>query len=768
MAFSIIKNLNVNEFANELNEAQRDAVTSYQGPSLIVAGAGSGKTRVLSYRIAYMLKNGVQPSGILALTFTNKAANEMKERIALLIGQSYARKIRAGTFHSVFSRILRTESDAINYPYDYTIYDSLDSKNLIRSICKEMNLDEKIYKASEILSRISMAKNNLITPDIYSSSNEIQERDRSLQRPALAAIYSRYAVRCKRSGAMDFDDLLLTTNILFHNHPAILQKYRDIFNYILVDEYQDTNYSQYLIINKLAQVHKNICVIGDDAQSIYSFRGARLENILKFQTDYPEARLFKLERNYRSTQNIVEAANSVISKNKDQIRKKLYSKNLAGEKIKIIEAGSDKDEGVQISNMIKNIVCSRQIKYNDFAILYRTNAQSRIFEESMRRLNIPYKVYGGLSFFERKEIKDMLSYYRLVVNPADDESLKRIINYPLRGIGKTSILKIEWLAQQTGRTMWEIINDLNLIHKEFNKGIQQKLSGFRQLMEDYICRYKEMEAFDLAYTIASNSGVLKDLNNDKTPEGISRIENLQELLNGIKEFTENPENIVNTSLSAYLQTVALYTDADNDKDENKNKVLLMTIHSAKGLEFRNVFISGVEEELFPSFMSVNTQKELDEERRLFYVALTRAMENVFISYSLSRYKWGVLSYCKPSRFIKEIDREFLDFSMVPGLDPVIKPSYQNSLDHIRHKPREKALFNHNRFLKIDNISRNEPIAADDPSGIMVGMKVEHARFGKGKVISKEGMSPNVKATVFFKEHGQKQLLLKFARLKIIS
>ena len=758
----------MNDLLSELNEFQRDAVANYQGPSLIIAGAGSGKTRVLTYRIAHMLREGVNPSSILALTFTNKAAKEMKERIASLVDINQSRKLWMGTFHSVFSRILRLESSALGYPSEYTIYDSSDSKNLIKTIIKELNLDDKVYKPNEVLGRISMAKNNLLTAEAYASNNEIIAQDNSSRRSAMSTIFIKYTARCKRSGAMDFDDLLLNTNILFRNHPEILNKYRNIFRYILVDEYQDTNYSQYLIIKKLAQEHKNICVVGDDAQSIYSFRGARIENILKFQSDYPGVKLYKLERNYRSTQNIVDAANSVINKNKEQIPKKVFSKNIVGEKIRIIEARTDTDEGNQVAGMMRDMIFAQQLQYKDFAILYRTNAQSRIFEESLRRNNIPYRVYGGMSFFQRKEVKDMLSYYRLVVNSGDDESLKRIINYPLRGIGKTTILKIEEIAQSSDKTMWDILNKRDMMLRMFNKGIYLKIYAFTELINEYRKKALEMEAFDLAYTIASNSGVLKDLNQDKTPEGISRVENVEELLNGIREFTENPENIDDTSLSRYLQTVTLYTDADNDTDEDRNKVLIMTIHSAKGLEFKNIFITGLEEELFPSFMSATTPKELEEERRLFYVALTRAKENVFISYAATRYKWGVLSNCTPSRFLGEIDEQFIDLPLTVRDDAAMKNNSGKLITKSYENKPQNTFLNQKNLVKMEN-SVSKPIeASSDPFEIMTGMEVEHERFGKGKVISKEGFPPNAKATVFFKEHGQKQLLLKFAKLKIIS
>ena len=755
------------DLIKELNDNQRVAVINYQGPTLVIAGAGSGKTRVLTFRIAYMLDQGVKPFTILALTFTNKAAREMKERISGLVNYHTAKMLWMGTFHSIFSRILRYESAALGFPSDYTIYDTTDSKNLIKTIIHELKLDDKLYKPSEIQSRISMAKNNLVTPEVYAGNAEIQSIDNSTRRPGLSEIYIRYAARCKRAGAMDFDDLLLNTNLLFRDHPAILDKYRKAFRYILIDEYQDTNYSQYLIIKQLTGEHNNICVVGDDAQSIYSFRGARIENILKFSSDYPEAQLIKLERNYRSTQNIVDAANSLISKNKEQISKKIYSRNGEGAKIRLLEARTDSEEGYIIAGLIKDMLYSRQMRYRDFAILYRTNAQSRIFEEALRKMNIPYRVYGGMSFFQRKEVKDTLAYFRFVLNPADDESLKRIINYPLRGIGKTTVARVELLAQSAQKSMWEILTDPGLLLSEFNKGVCQKLSSFVDMINEYRKIAGEMGAFDLAYTIASSAGIIKDLSQDKTLEGISRIQNLEEILNGIREFTENEENEENTSLSAYLQTVTLYTDADTDNDEDKDKVLIMTAHSAKGLEFKCVFVAGMEEELFPSFMSANTMKELEEERRLFYVAITRAMEYLFISYAATRFKWGILNHCNPSRFISDIDEKYIEPESQLTSIPKQTPKQPEKI-YSHGKAAESIPFKTTRkFVRIeDKNTVNDEIA--DPHGIMTGMNVEHERFGKGKVLSKEGIAPNIRVTVFFKDHGQKQLLLKFARLKIIS
>jgi DNA helicase-2/ATP-dependent DNA helicase PcrA len=632
-----------------------------------------------------------------------------------------------------------------------------------------MNLDEKIYKPSEVLGRISKAKNNLVTPEAYASSTEIATHDNNNRRPMMAVIYSRYVTRCKKAGAMDFDDLLLNTNILFRDHPAVLQKYQSAFKYILVDEYQDTNYSQYLIIRKLSQNHSNVCVVGDDAQSIYSFRGARIENILNFKRDYPEVTLHKLERNYRSTKNIVNAANSIIANNKDQIHKKVYSEKQEGEKIRIIEAKSDHEEGFIISNLIKDILYARQYQYKDFAILYRTNAQSRIFEESLRKMNIPYKIYGGVSFFQRKEIKDILAYFKLVVNPSDDEAFKRIINYPLRGIGKTTILKIEELATSGNITMWNVIENPALMQTNFNKGVISKIAGFTSIIKDFKGKLDQMEAFDLAYSIVTSVGIFKELRDDKTPEGISRFENVEALLNGIREFNESGEEGLSPGLTDYLQTVTLLTDADTEKPEDNNKVTLMTIHSAKGLEFKHVCIVGVEEELFPSHMSINDPKDLEEERRLFYVAVTRAGESVSLSYADSRYKWGILGNCNPSRFISEISDQYLEYPKAFSPGNSIKSGRfgfetEKSVSSGTTKSVSPGFLKERKLIKMDRQQGRMPSETSDLSLIHVGTKVEHLRFGIGEVVLMEGD----KATVDFSNHGKKQLLLKFAKLKIVN
>ncbi len=764
----MLKNDDVKDLLKELNSEQREAVLNYKGPSLVIAGAGSGKTRVLTFRIAHMLNEGIHPASVLALTFTNKAAAEMKSRIADLVGSDSARKLWMGTFHSIFARILRLEAKALGYPTDYTIYDTTDSKNLIKTILKEMNLDEKIYKPSEVLGRISNAKNNLVTPEAYAASTEIATRDNNNRRPMMAVIYNRYTARCKKSGAMDFDDLLLNTNILFRDHPAILQKYQSAFRYILVDEYQDTNYSQYLIIRKLAQNHSNVCVVGDDAQSIYSFRGARIENILNFKRDYPGVVLHKLERNYRSTKNIVNAANSIIANNKDQIHKKVYSEKQVGEKIKIIEARADNEEGFLIANLIKDLLFAKQYKFKDFAVLYRTNAQSRIFEESLRKMNIPYKIYGGVSFFQRKEIKDILAYFKLVVNSADEEALKRIINYPLRGIGKTTVLKIEELAATTDTTMWEVIENHALMTMHFNKGVIGKVSGFASMIKDFRSKLGLMEAFDLAYSMVTSLGILKELRDDKTPEGISRYENAEALLNGIREFTETTEEGAIPGLTDYLQTVTLLTDADTEKTEDNNKVTLMTIHAAKGLEFKHVCIVGLEEELFPSHMSITNPRDLEEERRLFYVALTRGEDSISLSFANSRYKWGLLGNCNPSRFIAEIPEEFLEFpiSLSPNKSTnSTRFAFEDEgKSTISSKPAYQGYLNERKLIRVGKQPEQTAGEAADPSKIFVGTKVEHQRFGTGMVEFLEGD----KATVNFTQHGKKQLLLKFAKLKIVN
>jgi len=771
------------DFIKDLNEAQQKAVLAINGPSLVIAGAGSGKTRVLTYRIAYLLSQDIPPSQILALTFTNKAAREMKERIGKLVGPERARYLWMGTFHSVFSKILRREGHLLGYPSTYTIYDTSDSRSLIRKIIKELDLNDQIYKAAEIHGRISSAKNNLITPQAYFSSAQLIEMDKRTRRPRIADIYKLYALRCKKSDAMDFDDLLLNLYILIRDFPEVLARYQEQFRYILVDEYQDTNYLQYKIINQLSSRYKNICVVGDDAQSIYSFRGARIENILNFKHDYPDYGLFKLERNYRSTRNIVEAANSIIAKNRDQISKKIWSKKETGEKIKLIRAATDNEEGYLIANLIKDAVYAHQLRHLEIAILYRTNAQSRIFEEALRKLNIPYKVYGSLSFYQRKEIKDLLGYFRLTVNPYDEEALHRIINYPARGIGQTTLSRLDEIAASQDKRIWDVLLSIDDFSSVFNQGTIRKLKAFTGLINGYRDKLQTMEAFDLAYSIAESSGIMKDLHYENSPENLSKWENLQEILNGIKEFVESQEEAEDTTLESFLQSVSLLTDADNEKEEDRDKVTIMTAHAAKGLEYRFVYVTGLEEELFPSRMSSNTREEIEEERRLFYVAVTRAMEQVTLSYATTRYRWGVPVNSVPSRFIREIEPEYMDQPLEEEQEGSIQPGWKSSQPAWKSsqpawKPSQKKVervsLSTEKIKRMKPVSRatpespsGAPFTADDPAQIQTGMQVEHPRFGLGKIINLEGELPNRKATVFFKEHGQKQLLLKFAKLKII-
>jgi DNA helicase-2/ATP-dependent DNA helicase PcrA len=769
----------VEAIRKDLNEAQQEAVLNHKGPALVIAGAGSGKTRVLTYRVAYLLSLGIPPSRILALTFTNKAASEMKERIAVLVAPDLARRLWMGTFHSLFARILRREAEAIGFPSNYTIYDTIDSRSLVRTIIREFSLDEKIYKPGEVFGRISWAKNNLITPDVYLGRGEMQMRDQATRRPRLGEIYDRYVKRCKHFGAMDFDDLLLQTNLLFRDHPEILDRYRESFDYILVDEYQDTNLSQYLIIKKLSEVHRNICVVGDDAQSIYSFRGARIENILNFKNDYPDYRLFKLERNYRSTQTIVKAANSVIRKNQRQISKEIYSRKETGEQIRVVRAADDREEGFIVASHISDLRFREQLEYSDFAVLYRTNAQSRIFEESLRKMNIPYKVFGSLSFYQRKEIKDLLAYFRITINPRDDESLKRVINYPLRGIGKTTLERLETYAGKLDTPIWDIMTHLDQVNLGFNRGTLAKLKGFTDLVLGFQERLHRVEAFDMAYTIIRETGILDELKSDQTPENVSRYENVEELLNGIRDFTDNPENEQEMTLVDFLQEVTLMTDADLEKEEDRNKVSIMTIHSAKGLEFKHLVIAGVEEELFPSQMSVDKPSELEEERRLFYVALTRAGTSAMISYAASRYRWGIRYSCEPSRFIREIDPEYLelpaDFYPVrgggllraeqsPGEGGHFVPeNYRKIME--RRSQRASIVLGGRKLVNVNQAPKD--FNPSSPEQIKVGTRVEHPRFGIGEVMEIEGEVSNMKATVSFPV-GKKQLLLKFAKLRVLE
>jgi DNA helicase-2/ATP-dependent DNA helicase PcrA len=755
----------VKNYLNDLNEAQLQAVINTDGPSLVIAGAGAGKTRVLTYRIAHLLQKGIPARKILALTFTNKAAGAMKERIARIAGPEIARFLWMGTFHSIFARILRMEGDRLGYKSSFTIYDSADSKSLIRTIIKEMNLDDNIYKPGVISGRISHAKNNLVTASMYAANSTMQEYDKSSRVPLLSEIYKAYAARSFKANAMDFDDLLLNTNILFRDFPDVLASYQERFSYILVDEYQDTNYSQYLIVKKLSALHHNLCVVGDDAQSIYSFRGARIENILEFKNDYADYQLFKLEQNYRSTQTIVNAANSIIANNEGQIHKIVYSKKEPGEKIMVMQAMTDTEEGFNVSSDIFDKKLSQQLKWSDFAILYRTNAQSRIFEETLRRKNIPYKIYGGLSFYERREIKDILAYFRMVINPEDEEALKRSVNYPKRGIGDTTIIKILDLATEHNESAWYILNNAGKFAEHFNTGTVKKLTGYAELIKTLALNAGTADAYTKAKEIASGTGIMRELRDGKLPEEVSRYENLEELLNAIKIFTEAAEtNGEPLALSDYLANVALLTDQDNEKEEDRNKVTLMTMHSAKGLEFKNVYIVGMEDTLFPSPMSSGSSRELEEERRLFYVALTRAENEVTLSYALNRYKWGNLERSNPSRFLRELDPKFLHYPQTGG-----KPFNARKDGGAKTMPirEESPVYKPSARLKKLAHSENKPVTpfnGSDPSEFSEGDHVTHERFGHGIIVSIEGELPNTTASVEFDKDGRKKLLLRFAKL----
>jgi len=770
----------VEDYLSRLNDAQKEAATNYQGPSLVIAGAGSGKTRVLTYRIAYILNQGVKPWNVLALTFTNKAATEMKERIADMVGQDKAKKLWMGTFHSIFSKILRMEHQAIGYSKNYTIYDGVDSKNLIRKIIKELSLDEKVYKPNQVLGRISSAKNNLITYQSYANNNQLLKQDEQSRRPRIYEIYQRYHARCYKADAMDFDDLLLNINILFRDHPEILKKYQQKFQYILVDEYQDTNFSQYLIVKKLSQKHRNLCVVGDDAQSIYSFRGAKIENILNYKKDYPDARVFKLERNYRSTQTIVDAANSMIQKNENQLHKQVYSRQQVGDKIEVMASYTDTEEAYGIASSIADKVQADGLDYKDFAILYRTNAQSRNFEEAFRRYNLPYKIYGGISFYQRQEIKDMLAYFRVALNYQDEEGLLRIINFPARGIGKTTVGKIQQYSNENGISLWQILENPNGYPLNITSAAEGKIKRFTELIREFSRLSREKDAYQAAITIAEKSGLINEYKNPNTIQEQNKFENLQELLNGIKDFTERYEGEGAPTLEDYIENVSLMTNADREDDEDLNKVTIMTMHSAKGLEFKRVYLAGMEEGLFPSQMSMGTDKELEEERRLFYVALTRAQEKAILSYANNRYKWGVSGKTQPSRFIYDIDPRYLifpetdDYDEQDDADPTAghaqKKSPGKSAQSRPSKP-SPGMDNHRNLTKINSRPKAQP-ANDSQTTyqgeLQVGMWVHHDRFGKGKVINIEANPPNTKATIFFSDYGQKQLLLKFAKLKIIS
>ena len=779
----------MSSYLEVLNEAQKEAVLQKEGPMIIIAGAGSGKTRVLTYRIAHLMENGVDPFNILALTFTNKAAREMKSRIATVVGQSESRNLWMGTFHSVFARILRSEAEKLGYPSNFTIYDTQDSVRLITSIIKEMQLEKDKYKPKQVLHRISQFKNSLITVRAYYQNPELIESDRSAGRPETGAIYKAYVDRCFKAGAMDFDDLLLRTNELLTRYPEVLAKYQDRFRYILVDEYQDTNHSQYLIVRALADRYQNICVVGDDSQSIYAFRGANIQNILNFQKDYEGVRIFKLEQNYRSSKNIVNAANSVIEKNRTKLEKEIWTSNEEGGRIRVMRTFSEGDEGRFVASSIFENKMQHQLQSNHFTVLYRTNAQSRAIEDALRKKNIKYRIYGGLSFYQRKEIKDVLAYLRLLVNPSDEEALKRVINYPARGIGQTTLDRLVLAANQHELSIFEVLLRMDSINLGVNSGIKSKLRNFANMILSLQIEARTKDAFEVANQVVRTTRLLRDIESEGTPEAISRVENVQELLNGLRDFiVEQKEKGEDASLEFFLEDVALATDFDKEKDDEP-RVSLMTIHLAKGLEFPYVYIVGLEENLFPSAMSMNTRSEIEEERRLFYVALTRAERQVYLSYAQSRYRWGKLIDCEPSRFLEEIDERFLEY-LSPKTESRPNAFLSEDLfappdqDRIRFKkpltrkpvkrsPEKREKENKpqatrpagRNYTKLSEVKKG---GAPDAEGLNTGSIVEHGKFGRGEVISLEGAGGNQKAEIRFDSGETKKLLLQFARLKIIG
>ena len=800
------------DILTQLNDSQRVAVEYCDGASLVIAGAGSGKTRVLTYKIAWLLQQGMAPWQILALTFTNKAAREMKERIGRLVGEEQARYLQMGTFHSVFARILRAEADKLGYNSNFTIYDQTDARSLVKTIIKEMGLDDKVYKPSSVADRISMAKNHLLLPQAYQQSSWAAD-DASQKRPQVSNIYIRYAERCRQANAMDFDDLLVQTWILFKNHEDVRRKYVEKFQFVLVDEYQDTNYAQQQIVYQLTQERQKVCVVGDDAQSIYSFRGANIDNILNFQSLYNNAKLFKLEQNYRSTQLIVQAANSLIRRNERQIPKNVFSKNEHGERLQLKPAYSDREEAMIVTQDIKRLKANDRCSWSDFAILYRTNSQSRSFEEQMRKDGIPYRIYGGLSFYQRKEIKDVIAYFRLIANPNDEEAFKRIINYPARGIGDTTVGKIIQAAQAYGVSLWQVIKEPGLFPMDVSKGTMTKLQNFRQLIEGWIERLQTEDAYTLGHDIIMNSGISKDIYSGRNPEDLSRQENLEEFLGGMQDFVESrkEEDMGDeVYLPDFLQEVALLTDLDSDEGDSNDKVVLMTIHAAKGLEFPTVFVVGLEENIFPSPMCTNSMRELEEERRLLYVAITRAEKHCILTCAQNRFRYGRMEYDTPSRFIRDIDPELLQVHGEAGGADSRKPynrydggaygtgntyggnrsRYQSEGPEWMQNPRPVATqfkadpkpravaprqqekpvdpFGPN-FKRVYNAVAPRPMAsAPSASDLHEGAKIEHQRFGVGTVVRIEGTGENTKATVEFRNAGTKQLLLKFAKFKIIG
>ena len=770
------------EYLEQLNDAQRAPVLQKDGAMIVIAGAGSGKTRVLTYRIAYLMSQGVDPFNILALTFTNKAAREMKGRISQIVGSSEVKNLWMGTFHSVFAKILRFEGHRLGYPSNFTIYDTQDSHSVIRSVIKEMQLDKDVYKYKQVYSRISSYKNSLITVKAYFNNPELMEADAMAKMPRLGDIYNNYVEKCFKAGAMDFDDLLLKTNELLTRFPEVLAHYQDRFRYILVDEYQDTNHSQYLIVKALSDRFQNICVVGDDAQSIYAFRGANINNILNFQKDYDDVQVYRLEQNYRSTKNIVNAANSIIEKNKTRLDKVVWTANDEGHKIKVNRTMTDGDEGRFVASSIFETAMNNQLKHSDFAVLYRTNAQSRAIEDALRKRDIPYRIYGGLSFYQRKEIKDVIAYLRLILNPKDEEALKRVINYPARGIGQTTLERLTVAANHYNRSIFEVMQNLDKINLKINKGTQGKLEDFVTMIQSFQILNKNQDAFQVAEHVTKKTGLLQELKKDGTPEGIARIENIEELLNGMRDFVEEQKELADTtgSLAEFLEDVALATDLDNEKGD-EDRVALMTVHLAKGLEFPYVYIVGMEEDLFPSGMNMNSRAELEEERRLFYVALTRAEKQAFLTYTQSRYRWGKLIDAEPSRFIEEIDESFLEY-LTPKTEnrfkPLIDADIFDEVDKSKlrlKKPKSGTPPKGPTEAQLRKLRRLKPVSSDtdknfdaEKANLNVGTLVEHVRFGKGKILSIEGKGADTKAEIQFENGGLKKLLLRFAKLEVVS
>lgn len=762
--------MNENYF-DELNGPQRDAVQYTDGPALVIAGAGSGKTRVLTYKIVHLLHNGFEPWRILALTFTNKAAREMRERIEQLVGSRTAGKLWMGTFHSIFARMLRNNAGRIGYNSNFTIYDSADSKSLIKTIIKDMGLDDKIYKASTVQSAISSAKNTLISPEKYATLHDVMEADKNSRRPQTYAIYRIYRDRCVAAGAMDFDDLLYYTNLLLRDNPDVLRHYQDFFRYILVDEYQDTNFAQHVIVSQLTKESHSLCVVGDDAQSIYSFRGANIRNILNLKNAYPELKIFKLEQNYRSTQNIINAANSLIEKNTEQIRKQVFSQKEPGKKIEVVQSYSDFEESFLVANSISQIKMATHDSFDEFAILYRTNAQSRILEESLRKRNIPYRIYGGLSFYQRKEVKDAVAYFRLSVNPDDDEALKRIINFPSRGIGETTVAKLVRCAMESNVSIWKVLDDPAGYNLNVNGGTARKLDGFRQMISGFVQLNRDgKDAEEVAKTVIERTGLMSMLIHDRTPESISKQENLAELINGVKEFVEEQreEGSDETGMTQYLAGISLATDQDSD-NSSEERVTLMTVHAAKGLEFNNIFIVGVEEDLFPSAMANGTLSEIEEERRLLYVAITRAREFCMISYASSRYRNGQTVMCSPSRFLRDINPRYLDLVSGASLNAP-RPSFDSyrSSYHSQNRSTSYTPQSIRGKVPVSSVS-TAPGAEDkhDAGSLKAGMRIEHSRFGTGTITGVDTSQAEARITVEFDNTGSKLLLLKFARFKIL-